>query len=75
MTVNWVGLGDSRNLTELLSITTGVALTTDGVIGVVRDFDSQDGGLERVDPEVTTDEVVEVFWLHAMVPEDAGFFG
>ena len=75
MTVNWVGLGDSRNLTELLSITTGVALTTDRVIGVVRDFDSQDGGLERVDPEVATDEMMEVFWLHAMVPEDAGFFG
>ncbi len=75
MTVNGVGLGDPGDLTELLNVVTGVALTTDGVFRVVRDFDSQDGGLESVDTEVAADEVMEVLWHHAMVSEDTGFFG
>ena len=75
MTVNGVGLGDSGDLTELLNVVTGVALATDGVFRVVRDFDSQDGGLESVDPEVAADEVMEVLGLHAMIPKNAGFFG
>ena len=53
----------------------GVALAAGGVVGVVRNLDTQDGCLEGVDPEVAADEVMEVLWLHAMVPEDAGFFG
>lgn len=75
MTVNGVGLGDPGDLTELLNVVTCVALTTDGVFWVVRNLDSQDSGLEGVDTEVATDQMMEVFWLHAMVPEDAGFFG
>ena len=75
MAVNGVGLGDPGDLTELLNVVTGVALTTDGVFRVMRNLDSQEGGLEGINPEVTSDEVMEVFWLHAMVPKDAGFFG
>lgn len=75
MAVSGVCLSDSGNLTELLDVAIGVALTTDGVFGVVRDFDPEHGSLKGVDPEVATDEVMEVFWLHAVVPEDAGFVG
>lgn len=75
MAVNGVGLGDPGDLAELFEVMSGVALAAGGVVGVVRNLDTQDGCLEGVDPEVTTDEVMEVFWLHAMVPEDAGFFG
>ena len=74
MAVKGIGLGDPGDLTELRNVVTGVALTTDGVFRVVRDFDSQDGGLESIDTEVAADEVMEVFWLHAMIPKNAGFF-
>ncbi len=60
---------DARQRRELLRVVGGVAAPLLRVLGVVRELDGQERGLQRVEPKITADVLVEVLRLRAVRAE------
>jgi hypothetical protein len=60
---------DEATLREERVVTIGVRATTVGPCGQMRQLDSQDGGLQRIEAEIPADAFVKILRLRAVIPQ------
>ena len=73
--VRWIRQNHSGKGSQLFRVAGGIGLTLLGVAAVVAEFDSEERGLKRVEPEIASDHFVVVFGLAAVGPQKAGALG
>jgi hypothetical protein len=66
---------DARELGEGGGVVGRVGLAGGGVGRILLELDPEESGLQGIQPEVASDALMVVFWLHAVDAEDTGAFG
>ena len=72
LAVSGISDDDTGQARELAGIGIGIGLAGGGIAGVVREFDSQQGGLKWIEAKVAPDLEVEVFGTAAVGAQEAG---
>jgi len=66
---------DAGELGEGSAVVGCIGLAGGGIGGIMGEFDPEESGLQGIQPEVASDALMVVFWLHAVDAEDTGAFG